>query len=95
MAGTRRLVTLAMDWIPPMMTKPTMPARMSPNTRAAAALPRGPSSPPVTFCAWAKVWLAWNMLPPAMPKAMIATAYTSTSARLTNGIFSLSKATFR
>ena len=76
MAGTSRLVVAPIDLMPPMMTRPTNRARTMPKIRAAPALPRKPSAPPVTFCTWAKVWLAWNMLPPAAPKNRIATAKT-------------------
>ena len=62
MKGTIFSVTLAIDLMPPTITRKTMVASSSPVIQP---LPlRKLDSPPVmlTSCAWA--WLAWNMLPP-------------------------------
>lgn len=67
-------MTLAIDLIPPRMTAPMRPARARPKTSAEPSEPRKPSAPPVTSRAWAKVWLAWNMLPPPTPKKKMAMA---------------------
>ena len=74
MSGTSLLVTLAIEEMPPRMTAPTSTASTMPKTRAEPVEPRKPSSPPVTSRAWAKVWLAWNMLPPTAPKRNSAIA---------------------
>jgi hypothetical protein len=81
MAGTSRDVTWAIEVMPPMITAPTRNASTRPKMSADPDEPRKPSSPPVTSWACAKVWLAWNMLPPTAPKRKSATAKMIVSVR--------------
>lgn len=74
MAGTSLEVVLAIEVMPPRITAPTRVASTMPKTRAEPDEPSGPSSPPVTSWACAKVWLAWNVLPPMAPNRNSATA---------------------
>ncbi|MCY1377941.1 hypothetical protein D9M69_655400 [compost metagenome] len=64
MKGTSFSVTRAMDLMPPMMTRPTDTATISPNSQPLPA--KKLVSPPVTPTICWKLWLAWNMLPPPM-----------------------------
>ena len=61
MAGTRRLVHLAIVRMPPMMTRPVTTASARPmiHVRPAKML----ASPPVESTMWAASWLDWKMLP--------------------------------
>ncbi len=95
MAGTSLEVTRPMELMPPRMTRPTSAASTTPKTKAAPSLPRKPSSPPVMLRNCAKVWLAWNMLPPATPKKKIATAKMPVRIVPTQVTFSLENATLR
>ena len=79
MIGTILSVTLAMPWMPPMITRAVINAMIVPKTHCLSA--KNDCSPPVMFTNCAATWLTWKTLPPPKEASTHITAKNPASTR--------------